>query len=201
MEPPLRLLSKVPGFSDLDFSHLRNLHAIAGIIKSVDTRYNTNPDEKVNFTKILNMYANLRGADTGELVDFYRKSKIIDAFEQKGDYSYDPVLFEHQIRQRAKHRMQARSIDNLGFYLPLAEDKLLVEWRGGDDLFDKVALRALLKEAYIDSLRVFPLDIHSVKLFGFNHRKAKVPGYTSIRREIREEIAANKLKIEKVNWV
>ena len=197
LEAIAKPFSYIPGFAGLDYQNLRNLHAVAGIIKTVDMRYNTDPDEKVNFEKALNAYANLKDADEDKLVEFYKKNKVIDAFEQKNDYSYNPKLFEEQFRQRAKHRLQARSIDNLGYYLPLAEDKLLVEW-DGPEFFDKAAMRALLKEAYIDSIRVFPLDIHAVKLFGFNHRKAKVPGYKSLRREIREEIASNQLKIEKV---
>lgn len=168
----------------------RDLHILTGIIKMADRRMNINPDERRNINKLVKEYISLEGADKKTFEEFYRKTKIIDAFTRKGEItSLDIGLFSETLRNAFMEKQRAVAIDNISFYLPLAEKKLLVDIGEKNNLFHWENVRKMLKETYIDSLRIYPGGIHEVKLLGINRTAPEIPGYTSILKEIREERA------------
>jgi hypothetical protein len=156
---------------------------------------NTSPDDRRNVDKLVEEYLTMRGSDRKALETFYKRTKTIDDFVEKGDYSVDVGLFVKALEGAFKKKQLAFAIDNLALYLPLAERKLLVEVGDNNGLFDWSAVRKMLKDTYIDSLKVSEISVHTVRMMGANKKAPEIEGYTRILKEIREEIARGYLKL------
>ncbi|MBI2541199.1 hypothetical protein HYV80_00625 [Candidatus Woesearchaeota archaeon] len=166
----------------------RNLSIIAGVLKVADRRNNTNPNERSNVDKLVTEYLGLKDASQAELMGFYKRTKTFVAFKQCGDFSVNVALFVETLLDSFKAKQQAMAIDNLAFYLPLAERRLLVDVGDKNGLFDWGKVRNLLKEAYADSLRLYPgADaLYVVDRLGVNRKAPPIPGYKPILEEVRE---------------
>ncbi|MBI2650538.1 hypothetical protein HYX04_04450 [Candidatus Woesearchaeota archaeon] len=169
----------------------RNLSIIAGVLKAADRRKNTNPDERRNVDKLVAEYLGFKDASQTELIEFYKRTKTFAAFRHSGDFSVNVALFVETLLESFKAKQQAMAIDNLAFYLPLAERRLLVDVGDKNGLFDWGKVRNLLKEAYADSLRLYPgADaLYVVDRLGVNRKAPPINGYKPILEEIREGFA------------
>lgn len=185
--PYLDYVNKI--FSFLSSGEQRNLSIIAGVLKVADRKKNTNPNDKNNVDKLVEEYLRLRSASQRELIEFYKRTKTYDAFRQSGDFAVNVALFVETLLDSFKAKQEAMAIDNLAFYLPLAERRLLVDVGDKNCLFDWGKVRNLLKDAYTDSLRLYPGTdaLHVVKRLGVNRKAPHVPGYVPILEDIRED--------------
>ncbi|MBI5398861.1 hypothetical protein HZB03_05345 [Candidatus Woesearchaeota archaeon] len=167
-----------------------DLHVLAAVLKMADRRANINHDARRDVNGLVEKYIKLAGAPTDDdLVAFYSETKTTDAFREKGSWDLDVALFVQTLTSTFRAKQQATAIDNLSQYLPLAEQRLLVDVRNGYGLFSVHKVRTMLKEIYIESLKLYPGDdpIHVVKRLGANRKAPEVAGYTPILKEIREE--------------
>jgi hypothetical protein len=184
-------------FTFPDESYIRDYHILTGCLKMVDRRMNINPDESRNVNDLVKEYFMIPKGDDKALEEFYRRTRTIDAFRKKGVFDLDIGLFVQTLRDAFMEKQRAAAVDNLSQYLPLAERKLLIEVRENNELFHYKKLRNLLKETYIDSFKLYPGSVHEVNRLGINKKAPEVPGYESLLKEIRKEIAEGHLKIEK----
>lgn len=175
-------------FSFTDSPDYRDPHILAGVLKMADRRKNSNPNEIRNVNSLVKDYLALEEAFERDLETFYKKTKTIDAFRKKGSMEIDVGLFVETLMDGFRAKQRTVAIDNLSQYLPLAEKKLLIEVGEGNGLFNYRAVRAMLKETYIDSLKLYPGGIHEIKRLGINNSASPLEGYTLILREIRNEL-------------
>ena len=165
----------------------RTWKILTSIIKMADRRKNIDPNDEKSVDGLVQSYIVLAssGATTQQLEEFYRKTKVIDAFTKKGSMSLDIGLFTETVRQAFRHKQQAVAIDNLAYYLPLAENALLIGVGENNGLFNYERMREMLKATYADSLQLSGLDIHVVKKLGLNRSMQYPEKYTPIRKEFR----------------
>lgn len=181
------------GYVDRIFSYpeqqpQRDLHVLTSVLKMADRRMNINPDERRNVNELVGEYIGLDGSDTRIMEAFYRRTKTIDAFRQKGLMDVDVGLFVETLMSRFRSKQRTVAIDNLSQYLPLAERRLLVEIGENNGIFHWRKFRDMLKGMYIDSLRLYAGDYHEASRLGIQRSAPDIPGYTSIHREIRDDV-------------
>ncbi|MBN2142472.1 hypothetical protein JW711_04030 [Candidatus Woesearchaeota archaeon] len=167
----------------------RDLHILAAVIKAVDIRLNSDPNEKRSYVKSLKDYRNHKGDSLEELADYYKNTRVVDAFIAKGDYHYDEDLFLETIQARSEQRVIARAINNLALYLPML-DYVLASADANGKLFHATLFRGILRDAYKDSYKVFrgahpDFDWPYIKMLGLNERAPVIDGYLSVRKELR----------------
>lgn len=162
---------------------------VAAILKLIDRFLNTNPDETRNVDELLREYRSLDFSDGEAVKDFLKKTKTFDAFLEKGTFYRDDDLFVSTLETRFQAQQEAIAIDNLSLYLPLAEQKLLIDVGTDNGIFDWHKLRALLKSVFLDSIKLYPgVDsIHIVRKLGANKRRTYPDSYTPILVEIRND--------------
>jgi len=169
----------------------------AEVLKTDDRRFNTSPDDRRNVDKLVDEYLASKDADIETLKKFYKKTKTIDAFTENWDYRFNLGLFVEAVNNAFKEKQLAFATDNLALYLPLAERKLLIGVGKNNDIFDWNGLRQLMKDAYIDSLRIsipYGLDEHFFKMIGENKKVPEVEGYTRLLKEVRNERLEGKIQ-------
>jgi hypothetical protein len=174
----------------------RNLHILTGIVKVSDMRSNINPYESKNFNDLLDKYMGMKDATEEEREEFYKKTKTIDAFRKKGSLDLDLELFTRCLTDGFQQKKRVTAINNLSYNLPVAEQRLLIDVGKDNGIFDWEKVRALLKDAFLDSLRLYPGDLHEVRKLGVNRSAPKVPGYTNIMKELRQEITDGKYELK-----
>jgi hypothetical protein len=184
-------------FSFSDTQPLRDLHILTGLLKMADRRMNTSPDESRNVNELGRMYLKMidEGADSKTLEELYKRTKTIDAFMRKGDMGPDLGLLIETSRNVFRQNQRSFATDNLLQYLPLAEERLLIEVGENNGLFSWGKLRKVLKDTYIDSLRSYPGDFHEIRNMGRNKKAPEIPGYKRILKELREEITLGALDL------
>lgn len=170
----------------------RDLHIITGVVKMADRRKNTNPNESRNVNDLVEKYIALvdSGADSKTLEKIYKKTKTIDAFLRKGDMGLDIGLFVDTLNNVFRQKQRSVATDNLLQYLPLMEERLIVDLEENNGLFYWGKVRKLLMETYIDSLKIYSeyvpsSTIHEIKNMGRNRKAPEIPGYTRILKELR----------------
>lgn len=176
-------------FDFSDQSPLKNLNVVAAVLKLIDRFLNTNPDETPNVDTLLTAYRNLDWNDEDVVRSFLKKTKTYDAFADRGDFSKDETFFAETLKGRFRSQQEAIAIDNLSLYLPFAEQKLLMSMPVENGLFDWHKLRRLLKQAYLDSLELYPgFDpFHIVLKLGANKKRVYPNGYMPLLVEINKE--------------
>lgn len=172
---------------------LEDLDILSAILKLVDRQSNTRKDEVLDMEKEVNEYMELKNAGVEELRVFYSKYKVIDSFREKGSFAYNFSFFVSALEKRFREKVMANALDNLTHYIPKAETKLLVpNFENGHKLFHYDKLRQMLKETFMESLEILkpsiPNFIHVMRKSGYNRGNEGVPGYVSLRKEIRGEL-------------
>ncbi|MGM5480737.1 MAG: hypothetical protein ACQESC_04740 [Nanobdellota archaeon] len=162
---------------------------VAAVLKLIDRFLNTDPDEKRNVEGLLAEYRALDFSDDKVLAAFLKKTRTYDAFLDKGLFYRDDDLFISTLETEFQAQQEAIAIDNLSLYLPFAEQKLLVDIGSDNRIFDYDKLRNLMKQLYLDSIKLYPgVDpIHIVKKLGANKRRTYPADYTPILSEIRTD--------------
>ena len=177
---------------DAQEKKLREWHIFAGLIKIADRKMNMDPDERRRVDDLVEEYFTLRDADEKTLKKFYRKTKTSDAFRRKGSFDFDSGLLVETLLRSFHSKQHATALDNLTQYLPLAEQRLLVDMCEQNNIFHWRKLRRVLKETYIDSLQALEstgINIYTIRRMGMNRKAPEVQGYTRILKEIRNELA------------
>ena len=177
---------------DIPNDSARPLHILGGCVKMSDRRMNINPDERMNVNNLVEEYQSLKGAGEKALIKFYKRTKTIDAFIKKGSMDFDVGLFVETINNNFMQKQRSAAVDNLSLYVPLAEQKLLIEIGENSGLFQFRRLRDVMKDISLESIKLYKGDIHEIRDLGLNKGIPPVPGYTRILKEIRTEIAQGK---------
>ncbi|MBU0530499.1 MAG: hypothetical protein KKC05_02395, partial [Nanoarchaeota archaeon] len=146
----LKLLDKLAKKGD----RLSFLNIITAVLKMVDRDHNTDPEEERNTDKLMEEYAELEIASYEELRDFYYNHKVLDAFREIDNLSYNPEFFKRVLVETFRDKMTATAIDNLFFYLPLAEDALLRNIPQDNGLYDSGKVRRMIEKVYANSLAI-----------------------------------------------
>lgn len=172
---------------------IEDLDILSAILKLVDRKSNTKKDEILEMDQTIQKYMELKNADDEELKKFYSRYKVSDAFRKKGSFEYNVGFFVAALNERFREKVMANALDNLSHYIPKAETKLLVPYfRNRHELFHYDKLRQLLKEAFMESLEILqpsiPNFIQIMRKSGYNRGNEGVPGYVSLRKEIRGEL-------------
>lgn len=181
------------------------LDRLAIAMKIADRTSNSMPDEEMDVNGAVKEYLSLEGCSQEELVRFYKKHRVIDAFSAKGDYGIDTGLFAETKRRIFGEKKISNANDNLYLYLPIAERLLLVgigtvngrfeEAKAlQNHFFDYHALRKLFRQCYEQSLQIVDgllpspqgTHLYIVRRSGYN-RGNQIDGYTPILSELRQE--------------
>jgi len=171
-------------------SMLRDLHILASGIKLADIRSNTAPGMGPNTIDLVEQYRKMHGAKEDELREFYKRTKVIDAFVFKEDLSIDMELFMTTLHRKFKAKIEANAINVLSYYIPNAENLFFNGYKETAKLFKLDIIRQALIGICIDCMRVYPGEdpLHVVNKLGENRSAPKVEGYKTVFSEVRDGV-------------
>ncbi len=110
----------------------------------------------------------------------------------------NPDADQKKLEKDYASKQRTMALNNLSQYLPLIESRLLARIGENNGLFNWQKVRNVVKETYINSLRMYSGELKEANNLGRQRDRQQINGYKWILDEIFKEVAEGTLSIEKI---
>jgi hypothetical protein len=131
------------------------------IVKACDRRSNSAHGEIWYTDDIAKEYMGLSNASREDLTAFYKKLGILEIFQSRAGDAYHLTALIQSLQTKMNESAEGNSLDNVFNFIPRMERLLIVpHLETGHEIFSPQALRKLLVDLYVESLKTLDSLAH-----------------------------------------